>query len=67
MIDESRPGEKSRWTMMVAGDESPLITANAPSGARTGGRGSSWLYSAVAMLGAAAVLAARRIGQRVTP
>lgn len=68
MIDESRPSEKSRWTMMVAGDESPLITANAPSGARTGGRGRSWLYSGVAMLGAAAAwLVARRIAQRVTP
>jgi hypothetical protein len=54
--------------MMVAGDESPLITANAPSGAPTGGRGSSWLYSAVAMLGAAAAwLVARRIARRVTP
>jgi hypothetical protein len=31
MIDESRPGEKSRWTMMVAGDESPLITVHAPT------------------------------------
>jgi hypothetical protein len=31
MLDETKAGEKSRWTMMVAGDESPLITVHAPT------------------------------------
>jgi len=30
MVDETRPGAKARWVMMVAGDESPLIQAHEP-------------------------------------
>jgi hypothetical protein len=32
MVDETKPGAKARWVMMVAGDESPLIQAHEPSG-----------------------------------
>ncbi len=31
MVDETKPGAKARWVMMVAGDESPLIQAHEPS------------------------------------
>ncbi len=31
LIDETKPGAKARWVMMVAGDESPLIQAHEPS------------------------------------
>ena len=30
LVDETKPGAKARWVMMVAGDESPLITAVPP-------------------------------------
>ena len=32
MVDETKPGAKARWVMMVAGDESPLIQAHEPTG-----------------------------------
>lgn len=32
LVDETKPGAKARWVMMVAGDESPLIQAHEPSG-----------------------------------
>jgi len=32
LIDETKPGAKARWVMMVAGDESPLIQAHEPTG-----------------------------------
>jgi hypothetical protein len=32
MVDETKPGAKARWVMMVAGDESPLIQAHEASG-----------------------------------
>jgi len=32
MVDETRPGAKARWVMMVAGDESPLIQAHEDTG-----------------------------------
>ena len=28
LVDETKPGVKARWVMMVAGDESPLIQAH---------------------------------------
>jgi hypothetical protein len=28
LVDETKPGAKARWVMMVAGDESPLIQAH---------------------------------------
>jgi len=30
LVDETKPGTKARWVMMVAGDESPLIQAHEP-------------------------------------
>ena len=30
LVDETKPGAKARWVMMVAGDESPLIQAHEP-------------------------------------
>ena len=30
LADETKPGAKARWVMMVAGDESPLIQAHEP-------------------------------------
>jgi hypothetical protein len=32
LVDETKPGAKARWVMMVAGDESPLIQAHEPTG-----------------------------------
>jgi hypothetical protein len=32
LVDETKPGTKARWVMMVAGDESPLIQAHEPTG-----------------------------------
>ncbi|NBV47886.1 MAG: hypothetical protein EBR95_02280 [Verrucomicrobia bacterium] len=32
LVDETKPGVKARWVMMVAGDESPLIQAHEPTG-----------------------------------
>ena len=32
LVDETKPGAKARWVMMVAGDESPLIQAHEPLG-----------------------------------
>ena len=32
LVDETKPGTKARWVMMVAGDESPLIQAIEPTG-----------------------------------
>jgi hypothetical protein len=32
LVDETKPGAKARWVMMVAGDESPLIQAIEPTG-----------------------------------
>ena len=34
LVDENKPGAKARWVMMVAGDESPLIEAHAPTARR---------------------------------
>jgi hypothetical protein len=31
LVDETKPGAKARWLMMVAGDESPLIQAHEPA------------------------------------
>ncbi|MFM9001387.1 MAG: hypothetical protein ACKORB_07165 [Opitutia bacterium] len=68
MLDETKAGEKSRWTMMVAGDESPLITAPVPLRVRTDGRGLRWPYMAAAMIGmTAAWLVARRLARWATP
>ena len=32
LVDETKPGAKARWVMMVAGDESPLIQAHEDTG-----------------------------------
>lgn len=32
LVDETKPGAKARWVMMVAGDESPLIRAHEGTG-----------------------------------
>lgn len=58
LVDETKPAAKPRWVMMVAGDESPLIQAHAPTPGRSG-----WEYrlggrlfvilAALAALGAA--------------
>ena len=32
LVDETKPGAKPRWVMMVAGDESPLIQAHEDTG-----------------------------------
>ena len=38
MVDETKPGAKARWVMMVAGDESPLIQAHEPISGTLGRR-----------------------------
>jgi hypothetical protein len=32
LVDETKPGAKARWVMMIAGDESPLIQAHEDTG-----------------------------------
>jgi hypothetical protein len=32
LVDETKPGAKARWVMMIAGDESPLIQAHEDNG-----------------------------------
>ena len=59
MLDEKKPGEKARWTMMVAGDESPLISAHADA---SGSGLARWGYAALALLTAAGVWFALRRG-----
>ncbi|MBM3826780.1 MAG: hypothetical protein FJ410_08710 [Verrucomicrobia bacterium] len=63
MLDERKPGEKARWTMMVAGDESPLISAHeATSGTD---RRNRWTYMALTLLAIlAGWLAVRRLAGR---
>lgn len=63
MLDEKKPGEKARWTMMVAGDESPLISAHeATSGTD---RSNRWTYMALTLLAMlAGWLAVRRLAGR---
>jgi hypothetical protein len=64
MVDETQPGAKARWVMMVAGDESPLIQAHGPSG-HLGRRmlllcGGLMLAVATALAGAFLLLRRRR-------
>jgi hypothetical protein len=64
LIDETKPGAKARWVMMVAGDESPLIQAHEPTGL-LGRRmlllcGGLMLALAVALVGGFLLLRRRR-------
>ena len=64
LVDETKPGAKARWVMMVAGDESPLIQAHEPTGL-LGRRmlllcGGLMLALAVALVGGFLLLRRRR-------
>jgi len=64
LVDETKPGAKARWVMMVAGDESPLIQAHEPTG-HLGRRmllicGGLMLALAVALVGGFLLLRRRR-------
>jgi hypothetical protein len=64
LVDETKPGAKARWVMMVAGDESPLIQAHEPTGP-LGRRmlllcGGLMLALAVALVGGFLLLRRRR-------
>lgn len=68
LVDEQLPSAKPRWVMMVAGDESPLIQAHAPTPTlirtgweyRLGGR-LFVLLAALAALGAAGWVARKLV------
>lgn len=63
MLDEKKPGEKARWTMMVAGDESPLISAHEANSGTD--RSNRWTYMALTLLAMlAGWLAVRRLAGR---
>jgi hypothetical protein len=64
LVDETKPGAKARWVMMVAGDESPLIQAHEPTG-HLGRRmllicGGLMLALAIALVGGFLLLRRRR-------
>jgi len=63
MLDEKHPDLKARWTMMVAGDESPLISAHATE--RDEGRRDGWffVFAGTAALLAGWLLVRRRAGR----
>ena len=68
LVDEKQPSAKPRWVMMIAGDESPLIQAHAPTPTlirsgweyRLGGR-LFVILAALAALGAAGWVARKLI------